>query len=172
MRRSSRVGCGGFRRKMGRFQRENLTMKYIHTNLTVTDLEMISGFYRKVFGCVPVRAPQDLSGAWLDDITGVKNASIRYVHLRLPGYGPEGPELELIQYVNELDQPKKISTSSGFGHISFAVHDVRETLNAVMAAGGGAINKVVTVDIPNRGTLTEVYATDPEGNIIELQHYA
>lgn len=147
-------------------------MKYLHTNLTVTDLDMISDFYEKVFGCVRVRAPQNLSGAWLDDITGVENASIRYVHLRLPGYGREGPELELIQYANELDQPKKIANSSGFGHISFAVNDVQETLNAVMAAGGDAINKVVTVDIPNRGRLTEVYATDPEGNIIELQHYA
>jgi predicted enzyme related to lactoylglutathione lyase len=147
-------------------------MKYLHTNLTVTDLEMISGFYQKVFGCVPVRAPQDLSGAWLGDITGVEDATIRYVHLRLPGYGPDGPELELIQYASGLDQPRKVADASGFGHISFAVDDVQETLNAVIAAGGSAINKVVTVDIPNRGRLTEVYATDPEGNIIELQHYA
>ena len=147
-------------------------MKYLHTNLTVTDLDRISGFYQKVFGCAPVRAPQNLSGKWLEDITGVKNASIWYVHLRLPGYGPEGPELELIQYANELDRPKKIANCSSFGHISFAVDDVQETLNAVMAAGGSAINKVVTVDIPNRGRLTEVYATDPEGNIIEIQHYA
>lgn len=147
-------------------------MKYLHTNLTVTDLDRISGFYQKVFGCVPVRAPQDLSGKWLEDITGVENAAIRYVHLRLPGHGAKGPELELIQYANGLHQPKKIANASGFGHLSFAVDDVHETLKAVIAAGGSAIKKVVTIDIPNRGRLTEVYATDPEGNIIELQHYA
>lgn len=147
-------------------------MKYIHTNLTVTDLDRMSGFYQEVFGCIPVRVPQDLSGKWLEDITGVDNAAIRYVHLRLPGYGTEGPELELIQYAHELEYRKKIANSSGFGHISFAVDDVQETLKAVIRAGGSAINKVVTVDIPNRGKLTEVYATDPEGNIIELQHYA
>jgi len=140
-------------------------MKYLHTNLTVADLDRISVFYQKVFGCVPVRAPQDLSGKWLEDVTGVPNASIRYVQT-------EGPELELIQYASELDRPKKIANSSGFGHISFAVDDVQETLKAIIAAGGSAIKKVVTIDIPNRGRLTEVYAADPEGNIIELQCYA
>ena len=52
-----------------------------------------------------------------------------------------------------------------------SVEDVRQTLRKVIDAGGGAVNKVVAADVPNRGRFTEVYATDPEGNIIELQHY-
>ena len=46
-----------------------------------------------------------------------------------------------------------------------------ETLNKIISEGGSSIGKVVTTQVPNRGLLTEVYATDPEGNIIELQHY-
>jgi predicted enzyme related to lactoylglutathione lyase len=146
-------------------------MKYIHTNLTVENLDRISEFYQKVFGCIPVRSPDDLDGQWVEDITAVKNAAIKYVHLTLPGYGPNGPELELIQYINNISHPDKISNCSGYGHLAFSVGNVQEILQRIIKEGGGAIGEVVTTEVPNRGLLTEVYATDPEGNIIELQHY-
>lgn len=147
-------------------------MKYIHTNLTVSDIEKMSSFYQDVFECVPVRDILDISGQWVEDITNVKDAATRYVHLTLPGFGENGPELELIQYKNNIKHPEKISNCSGYGHLAFSVKDVQVTLEKIIAAGGGTIGKVVTADVPKRGRLTEVYATDPEGNIIELQHYA
>ena len=146
-------------------------MKYIHTNLTVENLEKMSEFYQKVFNCVPVREPDDLDGKWVEEITSVKNASICYVHLILPGFGSNGPELELIKYKNPVFQPEKVSNCLGYGHLAFSVENVQETLNKIIKAGGGSIGKVVATQVPNRGLLTEVYATDPEGNIIELQHY-
>ena len=146
-------------------------MKYIHTNLTVRDLEASSRFYQDIFHCNPVREPGNLSGPAVSDITNVERAAIRYVHLTLPGFGPDGPELELIQYENETAVPEKIANCLGYGHLAFSVTNVRETLDRIIAAGGSAIGELVTADIPNRGRLTEVYATDPEGNIIELQHY-
>jgi predicted enzyme related to lactoylglutathione lyase len=147
-------------------------MKYIHTNLTVENLEKIAEFYQKIFGCIPVRSPGDLDSEWVEKITAVENAAIRYVHLMLPGYGQDGPELELIQYRNEVSYPDKISNCSGYGHLAFSVDNVQEVLKKIIEEGGGAIGEVVTTEVPNRGLLTEVYATDPEGNIIELQHYA
>ena len=48
--------------------------RYLHTNLTVSDLERMIRFYRDVFGCVPVREPQSLQGGWLDAITGIEGA--------------------------------------------------------------------------------------------------
>lgn len=147
-------------------------MKYIHTNLTVDNLEIISEFYQRVFGCIPVRSTEDLDGQWVEDITAVKNAAIRYVHLTLPGYGSNGPELELIQYKNEVYHPEKVSNCSGYGHLAFSVENVQDILNKILQEGGGVIGNVVTTEVPNRGLLTEAYATDPEGNIIELQHYA
>ena len=41
---------------------------------------------------------RDLSGEWLDRATGLKNAHIKGIHLRLPGYGEGGPTLEIFQY--------------------------------------------------------------------------
>lgn len=146
-------------------------MKYIHTNLTVQDIHRMSEFYQEVFNCIPVRKPDYLDGKWVEEITAVENAAITYVHLVLPGFGENGPELELIQYHNEISQPKKISNCSGYGHLAFSVEDVHSTLEKIVSMGGSSIGKVVTTPVPNRGVLTEVYATDPEGNIIELQHY-
>lgn len=145
--------------------------RYLHTNLTVTDLDRMMAFYCDVFGCTPVRAPAALDGSWLDAITGIDGAKLRYVHLVLPGYGDRGPELELNCYDNDVERPTTSAARTGFGHLSFGVDDVEAALAAVVAAGGGAIGAPVTVDIPGRGRLTEVYATDPEGNILELQHY-
>ena len=148
-------------------------LRFVHTNLTVVDLNRLVEFYVNVFGCTAIRPEQDLSGQWLDDITGVAGAEIQYVHLRLPGYGDDGPELELIQYRSPCEQRSPAANRTGYGHIAFAVDDVQATLDAVIAAGGGSIGgDPVSVDIPDRGRLTEVYATDPEGNIIELQHYS
>jgi len=147
------------------------TCKFLHTNLTVLDIGKITKFYVNVFGCVPVRDEQLLSGKWIEEITVVHDAEIRYVHLRLPGYGVNGPELELIQYLNPVNQYKISADSVGFGHIAFSVDNAKNVLQAVIAAGGGSIGELVTVDISGRGRLTEVYATDPEANIIELQSY-
>lgn len=128
-------------------------------------------FYVEVFGCEPLRDIDHLTGRWIEDITAVKDGEIKYVHLRFPGHGNNGPELELVQYLNPTKHFNITPDTRGLGHLAFGVKNVQEALDAIAAAGGGSVGKVVTVDVPNRGRLTEVYATDPEGNIIELQCY-
>ncbi len=146
--------------------------RYVHTNLVVRDWEKLVGFYRRVFGCTPATPEQELSGPWVEGITGVAKARIRVVHLRLPGHGEDGPTLEVIRYdAPETGQPT-VASRPGFGHIAFAADDVEAAPDAVMAAGGGAVGEVVSVDVPGRGRLTEAYVTDPEGNIIELQRWS
>ena len=43
---------------------------------------------------------RDLSGDWLDEATGIDASRIRGVHLRLPGFGTDGPTLELFEYTD------------------------------------------------------------------------
>jgi len=148
-----------------------LVCKYLHTNLTVKNIERMQSFYVEIFGCEPLREIDHLTGKWIEDITSVKHGEIKYAHLRFPGHGTDGPELELIQYLNPTKEFDITPDTYGFGHLSFGVDDVHKALDAIVAAGGGSVGKVVTVDVPKRGRLTEVYATDPEGNIIELQSY-
>ncbi|NPV09680.1 MAG: VOC family protein [Anaerolineae bacterium] len=148
--------------------------RYAHTNLVAKDWRRLAHFYHSVFGCEPVPPERDLSGEWLDRATGIANARIRGVHLRLPGHGDRGPTLEIFQYLDRQEalQPAKTPDRPGLGHLAFQVDDVQAALARVVAAGGGAVGHTVTADIPQAGRITFVYATDPEGNIIELQQWA
>ena len=75
-----------------------MSARYAHTNLIAADWKRLAAFYRDVLGCVPVPPERDLSGEWLDRATGLAGKHISGVHLRLPGYGDEGPTLEIFQY--------------------------------------------------------------------------
>jgi len=146
--------------------------RFTHTNLIAQDWKKLATFYEQVFGCIPMPPERDLAGQWLDDATQIPNARIRGMHLRLPGHGDTGPTLEIFQYNQEEERPNTAINRPGFGHIAFAVDDVQAAQVAVVAAGGGALGERVTVDISGAGHITFVYATDPEGNIIELQHWS
>ncbi len=146
--------------------------RYVHTNLVAQDWRRLAEFYQRVFGCTAAPPERDLAEQWLEDATGVPGARIRGMHLRLPGYGDEGPTLEVFEYQPEGERLEPAANRPGFGHIAFAVEDVEAALEAVIAAGGGAVGEVVSVEIPGAGLITFVYATDPEGNVVELQSWS
>jgi predicted enzyme related to lactoylglutathione lyase len=146
--------------------------RFAHVNLIAQDWRKLAEFYEQVFGCTPVPPERNLSGGWLEDSTGVPGAQVQGVHLRLPGYGEQGPTLEVFQYNHQLERQEPAANRPGFAHLAFAVDDVAAARDAVIAAGGGAIGELVSVDIPGAGRITFIYATDPEGNIIELQHWS
>jgi predicted enzyme related to lactoylglutathione lyase len=146
-------------------------MRYAHTNLIARDWEKLSHFYQQAFNCIPVPPPRDLSGQWIEDLTGIPHVHIVGEHLQLPGYGNAGPTLEIYSYANMLDTENKEVNSNGFSHIAFEVDDVEETLNRVKQYGGSEAGKIVGHDYPGLGKATFVYCRDIEGNIIELQHW-
>jgi predicted enzyme related to lactoylglutathione lyase len=143
--------------------------KFVHINLIAQDWKRLAAFYQGVFGCIPIPPERNLSGQWLTDVTGVPDAHIRGVHVRLPGYGDEGPTLEIFQYAIEEERPSPTANRPGLGHIAFVVNDVDSMRNSVIAAGGKDVGRIVSVDIPGAGRLRLAYVADPEGNIIELQ---
>ena len=143
--------------------------RFVHTNIVSQDWKKLARFYQDVFGCTPVLPERNLSGQWLEDVTGVPGAEIQGVHVRLPGHGDNGPTLEIFQYNHQKEKQDTAANRPGFAHIAFAVDDVEAARDAVLAAGGGTIGKLVSVDIPGAGRITFAYVTDPEGNILELQ---
>ena len=146
-------------------------VRFAHTNIVARDWQALARFYVEVFGCRPVPPERHLHGKWLDAATGLSQARISGIHLRLPGYGEAGPALEVFQYDPACPRAAVAANRPGFGHIAFAVDDVPAALAAVRAAGGDALGDVVTLPVTGKGTVTFVYATDPEGNIVELQHW-
>ena len=142
---------------------------FIHVNIVARDWRGLAEFYKGVFGCTEVPPMRDLSGRWLEDATGIRGAEVRGVHLRLPGRGEGGPTLEIFQYNIQGDRLETAANRPGLAHIAFAVDDARAALDAVIAAGRGAVGDLVSAEVPGVGRFALVYAADPEGNIIELQ---
>jgi glyoxylase I family protein len=145
--------------------------RYVHTNIIARKPQKLIAFYKKVFGCRSIGQTRDLKGRWVDAITGLKDAHITGEHLALPGYGDDGPTLEIFHYDAITEHPGKEINSCGFAHIAFTVDNVAAALQATVDAGGGAIGTMETVEYPDGRSLDIVYATDPEGNIVELQKW-
>jgi predicted enzyme related to lactoylglutathione lyase len=135
------------------------------------DWRRLVRFYTEVFGCTPKPPERDLSGDWIDRAAALPGARLRGLHLVLPGCGPDGPTLEIFSYDAMIAGPVPVANEPGYGHLAFAVENVAAALQAVLAAGGGAVGGIATTTVPGVGVLQVVYARDPEGNIIELQRW-
>lgn len=145
--------------------------RYVHTNIIAKDCEKLIAFYKEVFGCRSIGEKRDLRGAWLDGMTGLPNAHIVGEHLVMPGYDADHPTIEIFSYDRmEGDFTHRIN-AYGIAHLAFEVDDVAETLEKVLAKGGGAVGELVRADYEDGRRATFVYATDPEGNILELQSW-
>ena len=146
--------------------------RFGHVNLIAREWRSLTEFYQRVFGCVVVPPERDYSGPDLAAGTGVPDAALRGVHLRLPGGPADGPTLEIYEYSEELDAMPPAANRPGFGHLAFAVPDVPEARAVVLAEGGRAIGDVVTLRTADGRRVTWTYVTDPEGNILELQAWS
>lgn len=147
-----------------------MSTRYIHTNIVSHNWKRIARFYLEVFECVPVPPERNLAGRWLEQGTGVENAALCGMHLRLPGFGANGPTLEIFQYGEVKENHPPAANRKGFSHIAFHVDDVKEIYEKVLAHGGSALGEMTVKEIEGVGTLTFVYMTDPDGNIVEIQN--
>ena len=148
-----------------------ISTKFSHINIISRNWKKLADFYIEVFNCRPVPPERSLKGKWLADGTGIKNASLKGIHLLLPGYDANGPTLEIFQYeINEKDLPQSVANREGLRHLAFSVDNVENVLVKVIQNGGSKIGEVVQKNFKT-GTLIFTYAADPEENIIELQKW-
>lgn len=148
-----------------------INAKYKHTNIVARDWRELADFYIRIFGCSEVPPERAAVGDWVQRCTGVAGAEVHGIHLRLPGYGDDGPTLEIFQYNNAQSRPETAINRPGIAHLAFEVDDVEAARDEVTAAGGACVGEMVTVDISEAGLITFIYMTDPEGNIIEMQKW-
>jgi len=148
-----------------------MSTQYAHTNIIAHNWKLLASFYEKVFGCVPIPPERDLSGDWLDKVTGIPGSHIRGIHLQLPGYERDGPTLEIFQYSSMPERGPIHPNTPGFSHIAFVVDDVPTTAQSVFDNGGSAVGELTVREVPGVGRLTVRYVADPEDNIIEIQSW-
>ena len=146
-------------------------MRYVHTNIVARDWRKLAEFYKTVFQCREKPPERAFSGAWLDRATGLTDAALEGVHLHLPGYGDNGPTLEIFSYADMMGSGESAANKYGFSHIAFEVDDVKTTYVMALEKGGKELGKVAEKQVPGIGTLIFVYFKDQEGNIVEIQSW-
>lgn len=146
-------------------------MRFAHINIVALDWENLANFYIKTFGCKIKPPKRELSGAWLDQATGLEDVEIEGIHLILPGYGENGPTLEIFTYADVINNDLKEINRNGFAHIAFEVDDLEAIINRIIESGGAFLGKVVEKSISGAGTIKFAYLRDPEGNIVEIQKW-
>ena len=146
--------------------------KYVHTNIISDDWKKLAQFYIDVFDCKPVYPERDLSGDWIEKATAVKNAHFKGIHLALPGYEEKLPTLEIFQYEKNEERLPSVLNRKGFGHLAFLVDDVSGMLKKLLEHGGSQVGELVAHEVKGVGILTFVYTKDPDGNVVELQHWS
>ncbi len=146
-------------------------MRYSHTNLVAKNWRSLVEFYVQVFECRVVPPIRIQSGEWLANGSGVKDATLEGAHLKLPGYGEDGPTLEVYQYSNILEQGNVEPNQRGFGHLAFEVNDVDDVISSVLANGGSLNGQKVRRKVEGVGVITFAYVRNPEGNLIEVQNW-
>ena len=149
-----------------------MEIKYVHTNIVTEDWKRLVRFYEVVFGCVQVPPVRDQKGSWLDKGTGVPDAHLQGVHLRLPGYEDGGPTLEIFQFSEIVKSQKAVPNKQGFGHLAFHTDDVNKLLEMALENGATKIGALSEHLVENVGLLKFIYIADPDGNIIELQNWS
>lgn len=149
-----------------------MIIKYGHTNIVAKDWKKLADFYELVFNCSPVLPKLDHKGDWLDKGTGVSNAHLQGMHLRLPGYGDDGPTLEIYQYSEIINSGKNVPNKQGFGHIAFQVDDITQLTELALKNGAQKIGELSEHFVENVRMLKFIFISDPEGNIIELQNWS
>lgn len=145
--------------------------RYGHTNLIARDWRRLAAFYVDQFGCVPVPPERHYGGAAIEAGTGVPRSGLDGTHLRLPGFGDDGPTLEIYTYDRAKAHLPPAANRLGWGHIAFQVDDVPATRAEVLERGGSRVGEVVTSLTSDGRQVTWCYVTDPEGNIVELQSW-
>jgi catechol 2,3-dioxygenase-like lactoylglutathione lyase family enzyme len=146
-------------------------MRFTHTNIIAKDWQRLANFYINIFKCKVKPPERNLSGDWLDQGTGLKNARLAGVHLLLPGHGKYGPTLEIFTYKDTHNCYSLMPNETGLRHIAFEVDDVEATLNTALSNDAKILGRITEKKIENIGILKFVYFRDPEGNIIEIQSW-
>ncbi|MFT7032525.1 MAG: catechol 2,3-dioxygenase-like lactoylglutathione lyase family enzyme [Cyclobacteriaceae bacterium] len=146
-------------------------MRFAHTNIVSLNWKALANFYIETFDCKIVPPIRNQSGKWLERGTGLQNAKLEGAHLLLPSYGENGPTLEIYQYALMENQGPIAPNKKGFGHIAFEVEDVEMVLNTLEKNGGKTIGEITKREVTGVGEITFIYASDPEGNLNELQSW-
>ena len=136
-----------------------------HVALVTPDIDRLVGFYRHLLGVDPYRRSDLVEGPRCDAVVDVDGARIRAAW-----FNAGNMILELWQYLHpataEPGEPPPLE-KIGYNKIAFEVDDLSHDYERLVASGVGFLSEPVEI-----AGIGEVYARDPDGNLISLLQLA
>lgn len=140
-----------------------------HLNIVVGEMQRSLAFY---IGLLGMRQTFEvtLQGAWIDEVTGCRDAQAHCVFV-MPSGG--GCRLELLQYLvpeGTTLAPNGLPYTQGLRHFALEVDDLDGTYARLAAAGVSFVSPPVTVPFRLVAGVQKrlCYCHDPDGVIVEL----
>ena len=132
-----------------------------HTGMAVADLTAARAWFCDVFGLRPELTLRVEALALDIEMLIHPEYGYRLELLHRPGSAADKPA-----------SPAEAALREGYGHIAFEVDDVEGALQRLLDNGGQRLGRISRTAVSGVGELEITYARDPEGNIIELQHWS
>ena len=131
-----------------------------HIGIRVSDMDRSIAFYRDVFGARALTRPFVIEGELPEAMfEGPPGVSFRLCHLAFA----EGM-IELFEFQHPREPCAPVpGWRDGIMHVGFQVDDVQATVARLLEAGGHLV-----FPVRRWGEHQLTYATDPDGNVIEI----
>jgi catechol 2,3-dioxygenase-like lactoylglutathione lyase family enzyme len=136
-----------------------------HMGLTVADIQASARFYG-LLGFTPVEPEAVVCDEqWIKTMSGYPDADLRIAWLDL-----DGITLELLQYESPDggDSSPLETKDAGSAHVAVGLDDVEAEYARLLAEGVKFRSEPITVPDGIWAGIKAVYATDPDGNTVEL----
>ena len=147
-------------------------MRVNHINIVVADMERSLRFYVGLLG-MRTTFEVELTGAWIETVTGLPGANARCVFCQPEG---GGTRFELLEYRNPMGSALNANTlpnTVGLRHVAFEVDDLEVWYRRLKEAGAVFLSEPVTVPFGVAGSIRKrlCYLHDPDGVIVEIADY-
>jgi len=147
-------------------------MRVEHVNIVVEDMERSRAFYVNLLG---MRQTLDtvLEGAWIEQVSGLKDVQARCVFCEPSG---DGVRFELLEYLSPPGiqlADNGLANTPGLRHVALEVDDLDAWHSRLTAAGVEFVSVPVQVPFPLPGNIRKrlCYLRDPDGVILEFAEY-
>jgi catechol 2,3-dioxygenase-like lactoylglutathione lyase family enzyme len=140
-----------------------MSLRFSHLGICVSDVEASLSFYRDALG-FEVASELEINGEPSDTLLQLRDVALRAVYLRR-----DGLTIELLYYASPGhvgDGTPRAMNALGLTHLSLRVADLEATASDLEARGFDVLQDT-RIDSAALGARA-VFATDPDGTLVEL----
>lgn len=146
-------------------------MRVNHVNVVVSDMAHSLAFYVGLLG-MRVTFEADLTGEWIETVSGLPGVSARCVFCQPPG---GGTRFELLQYRTPpgVTLPEtSLANTLGLRHVALEVDDLDALYVRLAEAGVPFVSPPIPVPFSVVGVRKRLcYLRDPDGALVEIAEY-